>query len=494
MNIRLDYIKHSIFATLLGFYACNLDIAPDSYIAEEFFFENEAQVNSAVVGCYNGMQGPLYYEWIFTELRSDNTRMSSNATTNETNLQLMVVDQGVQNSSNANIRKYWEEAYRNINNCNMVLNPKNLAAVTNDAKRKQFIGEASFIRAYQYFNLVRLFGPVFIVNESISIQESLKKDRSRIEDVYSFIIEDLHIALNGLKDVNYDKSDLGRIDAIAVKAMLAKVYLTLERYTDAKSLLEEIIDQKGKSLVEYEKIFDINNEMNHEIIFAVRYKKGNLGIGSPFANRFAPQNSYTNVVVGSGDGVNYPTTDLTSSYAASDKRKDVSLAESYLDPTKPNPVIPVAYVKKYLSPVSIRYDAENDWPVIRYADILLMYAEIINELEGPANALEYLNMTRLRAGLDPLSAESVSTRYAFRKELQNERRLEFAFENLRWYDLLRWKNAIEVVNNHIQNKEWFFYSGYSNKINELKEYQLILPIPQSVIDINSSVITQNPYY
>lgn len=474
--------------------SCDLDISPDSYIAEDFFFENEAQMNTAVIGCYGGLRSPLEYEWILSELRSDNTRLGNSKTTNEVYLQLVALDQGIMNSNNLNIKNYWEGAYKNINDCNTVLTPQNLSVVENLKRREQYEGEALFIRSYHYFNLVRLFGPTFIVTENISVSESLKKDRSSVEEVYAQIIGDLKLASEKLSGVTYDKSDLGRVTVVAAKSLLAKVYLTLERYNEARPLLEEVISLKGKSLVSYESVFDVNSEMSDEIIFTVRYKKGNLGIGSPFANKFAPLNSGTCVITGSGDGQNYPTNDLINTYEPGDLRKDISLAEFYIDESKSNPVIQEAYVKKFLSPVTVRYDAENDWPVIRYADVILMYAEIMNELEGPSSGLEYINLVRNRAGLAGLNVADVPNKYAFRMAIDKERKVEFAFENQRWYDLLRWGRAIEVVNNHIHQIEWAFYSGYANTPNTLKEYQLILPVPQSVIDINNGVIMQNPNY
>lgn len=492
--MKVNYLAAVLLTCTLGITSCDLNISPDSYIAEDFFFENEDQVNTAVIGCYGGMHTPLEYEWALTELRADNTRMRSSGTTNEANLQLAALDQGIMNASNLNIRNYWEAVYRNINSCNTVLTPANLEVVENSKTRNQFEGEVLFIRSYHYFNLVQLFGPVFIVTENISVEESMKKDRSSVQDVYARIIDDLKLSIDKLSGVTYSSGDLGRITDIAAKTLLAKVYLTLERYADARPLLEEIIGVKGKTLIPYADVFDINKEMNNEIIFAVRYKKGNYGIGSPFANKFAPQNSGTWVVIGSGDGHNYPTTDLIGSYEPNDARKDVSLAENYIDESKPNPIINDAYIKKYLSVVSVRYDAENDWPVLRYADVLLMYGEVLNEIEGPATALEYLNLVRERAGITKLNSSDVATKYAFRIALEKERRVEFAFENQRWYDLLRWKKAKEVVNNHIHTVEWAFYSGYANTPNLLKDYQLILPIPQSVIDINNGVITQNPNY
>ena len=491
-------LKHTfigiISACTMGLTSCNLNITPDSYIADINFYKNEAEMNTAVIGCYGGMHAPLEVEWALTELRSDNTRMNGTRSSNDAFMQLLALDLGTMDALNPNIRTYWEATYQNINNCNTVLKPQNLAVVENEQKRLQFEGEALFIRAYHYFNLVRLFGPTFIVTEEISMQESLRKNRSSIDDTYTLIIDDLKRSVDDLQSVTYNTADLGRITVLAAKSLLAKVYLTRGLYEEARPLLNDVVTVKGEKLeVSYADIFDVNKEMNNEIIFTIRYKSGSLGIGSPFANTFAPQNSGTNVVIGSGDGKNYPTNELSLSYSQSDLRKAVSMADNYYDKDK-NLTAPVAYIKKYVSTVAIRYDAENDWPVIRYADVLLMYAEVLNELDGPAVGLKYLNLVRSRAGLTVIGDGIITTRNVFRKYMEEERRLELAFENQRWFDLLRWGKAKEVVNKHIHETEWDFYTGYTQKINELQDYQLILPIPQSVIDNNPSVITQNPNY
>ena len=257
------------------------------------------------------------------------------------------------------------------------------------------------------------------------------------------------------------------------------------------------MDVKGDQLtVSYSDVFDISKEMNDEIIFAIRYKSGSLGIGSPFANSFAPTKSGANVVTGDGDGRNYPTTEVLGIYPEGDLRKDASVTDHYIDPSKKDPVVisdQSAYIKKFVSPVSVRYDGENDWPVIRHADVLLMYAEVLNETDGPATGLPYLNEVRRRAGLAAIAASEVPVRYAFREKLEKERRLELAFENQRWFDLLRWGKAVEVVNKQITETEGF-YDKYAFTVNKIADWQLLLPIPQSVIDNNPSVVTQNPNY
>ena len=122
-----------------------------------------------------------------------------------------------------------------------------------------------------------------------------------------------------------------------------------------------------------------------------------------------------------------------------------------------------------------------------------MYAEVLNETDGPATGLPYLNEVRRRAGLAAIAASEVPVRYAFREKLEKERRLELAFENQRWFDLLRWGKAVEVVNKQITETEGF-YNKYAFTVNKIADWQLLLPIPQSVIDNNPSVVTQNPNY
>ena len=234
--------------------------------------------------------------------------MNGTRSSNDAFMQLLALDLGTMDASNPNIRTYWEATYQNINNCNSILKPEALAVVENEKKRAQFEGEALFIRAYHYFNLVRLFGPTFLVTEEISIAESLKKDRSSVQATYAQIIDDLKRSVTDLQDITYSSNDLGRATVLAAKSLLAKVYLTLGRYEDAKPLLSDVVTAKGETLnVKYADVFDTTKEMNDDIIFTVRYKSGSLGIGSPFANTFAPQNSGANVITGSGDGKNYPT-------------------------------------------------------------------------------------------------------------------------------------------------------------------------------------------
>jgi hypothetical protein len=150
-------------------------------------------------------------------------------------------------------------------------------------------------------------------------------------------------------------------------------------------------------------------------------------------------------------------------------------------------------VKKYLSPVILKEDGDRDWPIIRYADVLLMYAEVLNEKVGPAAALPYINSTRTRAGLSALSAAEVANKHQMRMAIEKERRLEFAFENHRWFDLIRTGRVIEVMHEHWNNETYYADIVAETGPIVLNESLILLPVPQKEIDINQA-ITQNVGY
>lgn len=470
-------------ATLLS--SCSLERQPISEIGEGAYYTNDAQLNAAVVACYNGLQEPLLYEWMFSETRSDNARFYTTSTSSVANTAILHYDQSTIETTDDNIYKYWLATYNNIARCNSVL--AHLEVVKDSALRAQFEGEARLIRAHHYFNLVRFFGPVVLVTERISADEAKKMERSTIEQVYEQISLDLEQAAD-LLPWSYDNENLGRVTSWTAKGLLAKVRMTqglMDKQTEG--LLDDIIKHGGFSLQStYAQVFDIQNEVNSEILFTVRYTGGGMGLGSPFGNYFAPLQSGAFVINGSGMGYNYPTDDLVSAYDPADTRRDATLALSYLN-TDNNKTVDRRYVTKFLSPVVLKNDGDVDWPILRYADILLLYAEVENELNGPTAALPYINMTRERAGLSALNDADAPHRHAMRMLIEKERRLELAFENHRWFDLIRTGRVIEVMNNHWASETYYD----AVEVPLLKENALLLPVPQREIDVNPS-LTQNP--
>ena len=490
IEMKTKILKYLPIAFLFIFTSCDLNMQPISEIGEGIFYKNEQEINAAVVACYNGLQAPMEFEWMVTELRSDNSRLYNTATTSTDNTLLFDFDQAKVSATSSRVYDYWRLVYHNIARCNTVLSPKNLNVITTPTLKNQFEGEARFIRGYHYFNLVRIFGPVFIVNERISAEQARQYDRSTVDEVYNFIIEDLKAAIDMLPP-DYDAAQKGRVTSWAAKTLLAKVYITLGRIdTETKNLLDDIYKNSGHKLQgTYASVFDVNNEVNDEIIFTIRYKSGGLGLGSPFGNFFAPQQSGASVINGDGSGYNYPSSDLVSSYSAADTRKDVTFSVNYVNDR--GQIIDRRYVKKYLSPVIVKGDGDKDWPILRFADVILLYAEVLNELEGVSSALPYLNQTRIRAGLPELREISLPNKHAMRMAIEKERRLELAYENQRWFDLIRTKRVLEVVNSHYQTEDYY---AELPGAGPLRENSILLPIPLKEIDINPAVITQNPGY
>ena len=470
--------------------SCELAMPPISEIGDGSFYKTPAQMNAAVVACYNGLQKPMEYEWMLTELRSDNARLHTSSTTSSDRTMQIDFDQSRISATSEHVYNYWKAVYHNIARCNAVL--MHIDVVANEPVGPQYEGEARFIRAYHYFNLVRLYGPVFIVDKRLDPVSARNYDRSSVEEVYQFIMDDLQFAADNLPET-YPDDQRGRVTAWAAKALMAKVRMTQGLYdTTTKEILSDIITKGGFSLMPtYASVFDITNELNDEIIFTIRYTSGGIGLGSPFGNRFAPLQSGASVINGGGDGYNYPSDDLVGTYSSMDTRREATIALDYTNDR--GQVVDRRYVTKYLSPVSLRYDGDKDWPIVRYADILLLYAELVNELEGPSAAMPYVNLTRQRAGLDALDAITIANRHQMRGVIEKERRLELAYENHRWFDLIRTNRVIEVMTNHWNNETY-----YADVIAEtgpivLNQNLILLPIPQKEIDIQQG-ITQNVGY
>ncbi|GGZ41096.1 membrane protein [Echinicola pacifica] len=479
-NINKHIYTFLISVGLITSCDMSLDLQPISEIGEGSFYQTDADFVTAMVACYNGLQAPLANEWALTELRSDNTRLHNSQTSSNTYIPLRELDLMTFTSEHLHIYNYWADTYQNISRINTVTD--RLQDIESPSLRDQLEGEASFLRAYHYFNLVRLFGEVFLVDRRISAQEATQMNVASTESLYQFIIEDLTKAVD-LLPTSYGSSDIGKATSWSAKALLAKVYRDLKDYDAAIPLFEDLIQNSGAQLLTgtnaFQQVFSINNEMNNEILFAVRYKAGGLGIGSPFANYFAPLNSGSFVVNGDGDHFNRPTDELLSQYTDFDLRKETTFKTGYLGGN--GSFIADPYVYKFFSDVAISEDGENDFPIIRFADILLLYAEALNEVGRTSEALPYLNQVRVRAGLEAYQASEIVSADDFTDKLLQERRLELAFENQRWYDLLHYGLVEQTLDEQFQTEA--FYSEYTFGIDAVQSDKLYLPLPQREVDI-----------
>ena len=486
-------LKYNLIAiALLGFSfsSCSdfLEQNPQTDLSENDFYKTADDILLAVNGAYSSLQeGDIYGNWyVFGEIPSDNTRnqLSGSVTTQNE------FDQFYIDTQNSMIANFWKAAYKVINRTNTVLGRIDGIEINTELANRYKL-ECKFIRALMYFNLVRVYGDVPLVLKEISISESYDILREPKENVYNQIIADLKEAQD--LPVSYSTAEDGRATQGAAKALLANVYMTLHKYAEAETILAEIINSGRYSLLEntpgslnidgYKNVFSPVNHNSEEGIFEIQFLKGGYGEGSNYANNFAPENSGTNVVaVGGTGGNNIPEMDIYNAYEEGDLRRDFSMSLGYYDNRKNNEWVESRYVCKFMDVPYQNNDASNNYPVIRYADVILMYAEALNQNGKTAEACKYLNMTRRRGfGYQTTETSPVdlqtTDKAQFALMVEQERRVELAFENHRWFDLIRTGRAVEVMRS----------KGFS-----LNETNLICPIPQKQIDVNPK-LTQNDY-
>jgi hypothetical protein len=356
--------------------------------------------------------------------------------------------------------------------------------------------------------LVRVYGDVPKVDKQLSVQEAYTLGRTSTEEIYNFIVEDLKFAEDNLP-ASYATADKGRVTMGGAKAMLAKVYMTMAGYplkkgashyalAEAKAL--EVINNPLYSLVpDYKSIFDVKNENNAESLFEVQYKKGGpvpIITGSPWSNDFAPRFSNKEVIpVGDKSGFNAPTPSMSAAYEKGDPRKAISMADGYVsDPGGKQ--INEKYVRKYYDvSFSVAPDNDNNWIELRLADIYLLYSEaLVRQGKQQSTALLYLNKIRQRARNSAGAGAGALPDYApftsdadFLLAIEKERRVELAFENHRWFDLVRTERAKAVMSQEQKEQNGFNPTTWSDNM-------LLFPIPLQVIQSNPEKIRQNPGY
>lgn len=445
-----------------------IQLSPMSQENSEKFYKTPEQIEQAVVAVYDGLQSNGEYGQAFIylmEVRSDNSRQQS--TTSSGGI-YGDIDLFREEATNNVIDLAWKSCYKGIQRCNIVLN--RIESIGNNPKKNVQIGEAKFVRALTYFNLVRLFGDIPLVTKEYDDPfEAFNLGRTPSTEVYAQIIKDLTEAIQSLDS---EAIRPGGATKNSAYALLGKVQLTLGNFTEAITSLKSV---SGKILTTYTSNFGIANENSAESLFEIQFKKGGIGEGSPYANLFAPFGA-TELIggVGTTQGDNLPTKDLYDSYEVGDLRRNVTIGTASTG---------VFYVKKYVDIPASDKDGGNNFIVLRYADVVLMLAEALNEKgyveDGEAFIL--LNEIRARAGINILSATDLVNQSSFREAIAKERRWELAFENHRWFDLVRTGKAIEVMNAHTTE------TGVHKIITS---NDLIYPIPQSQID--TSNLTPNP--
>ena len=491
------YIILSLCLTQISCKEDFLTTTDPTRIGRDLFYQNQTQFEQALNGVYGQLQTITNSAYIQQEIMSDNTTFDFNPLDRGGAAGWEAFEYSTVNQGNGEIGALWNNHYSTMYNINYAL--EKLAASKIDATAKGVLeGEFKFIRAYHYFNLVRYFGDVVLATKTLTNpNEAFDLKRSPQADVYKQILTDL---ADASKLLPARAALRGRATQGAALSLLGKVYLTQKNYAAASSTLKQVTSLGYALNANYKDNFDPAKKNGIESIFEVQYQGGNdLGEQSNFMYVFAPRLSagaVTGFANTTPSGRNIPTREMINSYEAGDVRKAISLQLGY---TLNGVYRDIPYVSKYQYTHTITGRTDNNWPVLRYSDVLLMLAESINEASGPnAEAYDYLNQVRKRAGLGALDGLSKD---AFRTAVLKERRVELAFENHRWFDLQRTNTPSQLtalMNAHGAGEKAnptvvrggiafnaldYVYSDF--------EYYLPIPAPQILINKN---LTQNPGY
>lgn len=459
----------SILATLLSSCSDELDLAPVTEKAANSFYSSEEEIESAITGVYAQLQSDGLYGLDIIgvgEIPAEDTFEEIAANDGGRFGQL---DDFSTNAGNDLVGDIWRESYEGIQRTNVVLN-RIVEIEYDDANLKATrIGEVKFIRGLLYYNLVRLYGDVpLVLEETVNPSDFFGQGRTTATQIYSQIEADLMDAIQRLPTTK----SAGRPAKGAAQALLADVQMTQGNYSDAVNNLAEVVNSNEYSLVvSTSELFGSANEGNNEILFEVQFASGINGNteGSPAASQFRPSGTTANA-----KGHNLPAAAFVELFEEGDTRKEHYVG---LDAA----ANPFYFSTKYeVSPTGVN-DGGSDYYVIRYADVLLKYAEALNETGSTSEAAAYINLVRNRAGLSNINA---TTQTEIRAAITMERRFEFIGEGHRWFDLKRYGTAVEVMN------EWFKANSKNVTING---NHLFLPIPQSQVDTDPT-LTQNEGY
>ncbi len=463
----------------------------DYQITADDYLKNSDDYQKMVIGTYS----PLQWIWANTvigDVASDNSVAGGENATDQLGFQQIDDYQIIPN--NSYLTEAWKSCYEGINRANYLEENK---AKLDFTGKDALYGEVYFLRAFYYFELVRLFGDVpLFVDKRLTVAESATFQRSPKADVYTQIEKDLTDAIAVLPITNVQK---GRITKFAAQALLGKVLLYQNKFDGAAAMLENVVNGPFSLVTNFGDIFLQAGENGTESVFEIQYSNA-----SPFYDWSNPGRGQGNLAVqvcgirnltgnspyGQGWSTNLPTTDLANAFTAGDKRKAVTVIdiEAYKNA---NPSFGITYLvapykntglynQKYLprkgeTSGQVELNYLNNFRTIRYADVLLMAAEANNRAAAPndAKAQSYLNKVRQRAFGDLLH-DITSTGDALKQAIWNERRLEFAMEGDRFFDLVRTGQAAAKITVFVAGK------------NE------VFPIPQQEIDISG--LTQNEGY
>lgn len=430
------------------------------------FYKTPTDFEAAVIGAYDALQqkGTFGVNYILlTELRSDNGQNAGGATGLAESIQR--IDDFEEIDTDNDIKDTWLASYDGINRTNQILAQIDGVDFPNQGQKDQIKGEALFIRSLLYYHLAVTFGNIPERFED-NLGDIGEADQVPADKIFDRIASDLAEAETLLPPASAN----GRITSYAAAALQGRVLLQNGKNADAVAPLQRVVDSQEYELVSnFSDIWGVDNKFNKESIFEIQYKSG-ISEGSRYTDIFTP-NGQGGRAVGAGITPIDPTPDVLAAYdQANDARYNGTFA------VNPESATGAMYVRKYDSHPTVINDADNNWIEIRYAEVLLNLAEALGEGQ---DAYDLINEVRHRAGFTAADDIGSSTPGTFEEKLLEERRLEFAFENKRWPDLVRLGKAKEVMAAHLGVAE--------------SKIRLIFPIPLGQIDASAGKLTQNTF-
>lgn len=491
------YIWNALFASLLIFSSCEkeLDLVPLDKPTTANFYSSPQSAEAAITASYAALQGDLYgIEAILTPTTVTTDDGIPFLTGNADRVALWRYNITPANNWTSSP---WGLSYIAIQRCNVAISRiPNIDMDVN--KRARLVAEAKFLRAMMYFNLVRFYGGVpLVTTETItSNPESVNVPRSTADEVYNLIESDLKEAESVLP-VSNSGNDRGRATKGAAKGLLAKIFLTRagsnassQYWTMAASKAKEVIDLGVYDLwANYRDVYEINNRGGKESVFEVMYRTDLTGNfhSSYWTPRGDPRVPFN------GFGTIRPTKNLFDQFDSNDKRKAVTFLTSFVHPTtgatvnltidNANPALAISFDKLTDLSSKVYGGGGKSFPYMRFSEILLIYAEALNESNSAPTFEAYtaINRVRNRAGMPDLVDLNKQT---FKTAVLNERRLELAFEGHRWFDLVRTGQLLTAVNGETS----------FNRAPQIKATNVLFPIPLRELGVPNSPLTQNPGY
>ncbi len=480
------------------FFACSeefVDRQPEDNLSIGTYFTNSREIKSGLIGCYKRLQDIYYtesYQLPYTlEMMSDDLK-----DLHWTNIFHLFIKTSDNSQSNV-----WSSLYKMIVNCNNIIaaidiyKPLN---VTEEALIKAYRGEACFLRALSYFNLVRLYGDVPKVTEPFDDPEkAFGIGRTLVDDIYTtVIIPDLEFAITNCyrKEDIALRSEEARATSGAALTILGKVYLTMNNPAKAAETLKKlIVDKAGGNyslFPNFQNFFLPANKFNSESIFEVNYNTA-AGQSSDFFRWMCPDigailcaKKYDQQVAVEFNLMReFVNNNETIRYNATVDSGKVPSANPPLQPWARKLSPPPAEVRNY----AVIAGCDYNYPITRYADALLMYAEALMLLNQKSEALPYINQVRTRANVPVITDPNTLTIDV----ILHERRMELAFEGHRYFDLIRTGKAIEKISYALLTK--IDFDSHINRVGPIETYQLLLPIPVPEIE-KDPTLSQNEGY